>query len=144
MSSVIAARFARAALPCVALAGLALGASTTAVQAAICVEEYCYDSVGRLQVALLCGTEYRYTYDAAGNRASRTVAAGTQRGVEVSLCGDMASSPALAQALSRAWHLPAVDEADRKIDLAPLGPTLEATIDRLSRRLAPLTAGRAA
>ncbi len=55
-----------------------------------------------------------------------------------------ATAPALAQALSRAWHLPAVDEADRKIDLAPLGPTLEATIDRLSRRLAPLTAGRAA
>ena len=33
---------------------------------------------------------------------ARTVAAGTQRGVEVSLCGDMASSPALAQALLEA------------------------------------------
>ena len=45
--------------------------------AATCVEEYCYDSIGRLQVALLCGTEYRYTYDAAGNLIERTVSAGT-------------------------------------------------------------------
>jgi len=60
-----------------ALLGLSLGAASTAAQAATCAEEYCYDSVGRLQVALLCGTEYRYTYDAAGNRTSRTVSAGT-------------------------------------------------------------------
>jgi YD repeat-containing protein len=45
--------------------------------AATCAEEYCYDSIGQLQVALLCGTEYRYSYDAAGNRTGRTVAAGT-------------------------------------------------------------------
>jgi len=64
------------ALP-LALLGLSLGAVSTAVQAATCVEEYCYDSVGRLNAALLCGTEYRYTYDAAGNRTGRTVSAGT-------------------------------------------------------------------
>ena len=45
--------------------------------AATCAEEYCYDSLGRLQVALLCGTEYRYTYDAAGNLTSRDDSAGT-------------------------------------------------------------------
>jgi hypothetical protein len=59
------------------LVELSLGAASTAVQAATCVEEYCYDSVGRLNAALLCGTEYSYTYDAAGNRTGRTVSAGT-------------------------------------------------------------------
>ena len=56
---------------------LALLGSVGSASAATCVEEYCYDSIGRLQVALLCGTEYRYTYDAAGNLIERTVSAGT-------------------------------------------------------------------
>ncbi|MFZ5964880.1 glycosyl transferase family 1 [Thalassococcus sp. BH17M4-6] len=55
-----------------------------------------------------------------------------------------ATAPALAAALSQAWHLPPVAPADRQIDLAPLGQPLAALIDQLSQRLASLTAGRAA
>jgi len=55
----------------------ALLGSSTSASAATCAEEYCYDSLGRLQVALLCGTEYRYSYDASGNLIERTVSAGS-------------------------------------------------------------------
>ena len=54
----------------------ALAALPGQARSATCAEEYCYDSLGRLQVALLCGTEYRYAYDAAGNRTGRTVSVG--------------------------------------------------------------------
>jgi len=59
------------------LGWVALVGPADSARAATCAEEYCYDSLGRLQVALLCGTEYRYHYDAAGNLIERVVAAGT-------------------------------------------------------------------
>ena len=67
------------ALRLLSLVGLVCGLAglPESPEAATCAEEYCYDSLGRLQVALLCGTEYRYSYDAAGNRTGRTVSAGT-------------------------------------------------------------------
>jgi YD repeat-containing protein len=59
------------------LSALLLAPAASVVEAATCLEEYCYDSAGRLQIALLCGAEYRFTYDAAGNLIERTVAAGS-------------------------------------------------------------------
>jgi phosphotransferase system enzyme I (PtsI) len=58
---------------------------------------------------------------------ARTVAAGRQRGVEVSLCGDMASRPELLPALLAAGL--------RSLSVAP------AQIGRVKRALAGLRAG---
>lgn len=54
-----------------------------------------------------------------------------------------ATAPALATALSQAWALPPVSDAERQIDLAPLGQPLGTLLGRLAERLKRLTAGAA-
>ena len=54
------------------------------------------------------------------------------------------AAPALAAALSRAWAMPPVTAAERRIDLGALGDPLDAMTDRLSDRIAPLLAEAAA
>ena len=46
-----------------------------------------------------------------------------------------ATGPALADALSRAWDMPPVDDADRRIDLTLLGDPLDRMLDRLHAQL---------
>ena len=55
-----------------------------------------------------------------------------------------ATPPLLAATLSRAWAMPEVSAAERRIDLADLGQPLETLMDTLALRLAPRLSGAAA
>lgn len=48
------------------------------------------------------------------------------------------TAPAITNALSRAWHAEPVTDADRQIDMDPLGDRLEQMLDQLATTLSPM------